>query len=135
MRVASQEFAEDPCSSMKRGAMVRAARGLLSSVTRLLILADMVDIHLLLQSLHVVSPHSVASCHFLHLISTFMCGRCLMIRLHVVREYTSSRQSLLFDIIRHPIQPSSRTTSSVPPPLYFHPPPFHVLSYRFAMSG
>ena len=55
MRVASQEFAEDPCSSMKRGAMVRAARGLLSSVTRLLILADMVDIHLLLQSLHVVS--------------------------------------------------------------------------------
>ncbi|KAI0228235.1 Catenin alpha-2 [Lamellibrachia satsuma] len=54
MRAASQEFADDPCSSMKRGAMVRAARGLLSSVTRLLILADMVDIHLLLKSLHVV---------------------------------------------------------------------------------
>ena len=58
MRVASQEFADDPCSSMKRGAMVRAARGLLSSVTRLLILADMVDIHLLLKSLHVVSSLS-----------------------------------------------------------------------------
>ena len=124
MRVASQEFAEDPCSSMKRGAMVRAARGLLSSVTRLLILADMVDIHLLLQSLHVVSPHSVvALCHFLRLISTFRCGRCLMIRLHVVRAYTPSRQSLLFDIIRHPIQLSSRRPSSFPPPLYFHPPP------------
>ena len=59
MRAASQEFADDPCSSMKRGAMVRAARGLLSSVTRLLILADMVDIHLLLKSLHVVSSLSV----------------------------------------------------------------------------
>lgn len=34
--------------------MVRAARNLLSAVTRLLILADMVDVHLLLKSLHVV---------------------------------------------------------------------------------
>ena len=63
MRAASQEFADDPCSSMKRGAMVRAARGLLSSVTRLLILADMVDIHLLLKSLHVVSSLSTSR-HF-----------------------------------------------------------------------
>ena len=54
MKVASQEFAEEPCSSMKRGAMVRAARALLSSVTRLLILADMVDVHLLLKKLRVV---------------------------------------------------------------------------------
>ena len=55
MRVASQEFADEPCSSMKRGAMVRAARALLSSVTRLLILADMVDVHLLMTSLKLVS--------------------------------------------------------------------------------
>lgn len=34
--------------------MVRAARGLLSAVTRLLVLADMVDVHLLLKSLNVV---------------------------------------------------------------------------------
>ncbi|KAL3863765.1 hypothetical protein ACJMK2_005501 [Sinanodonta woodiana] len=54
MKEASEEFASDPCSSMKRGAMVRAARALLSSVTRLLILADMVDVHLLLKSLRVV---------------------------------------------------------------------------------
>ncbi|XP_045189005.2 catenin alpha-2-like isoform X2 [Mercenaria mercenaria] len=54
MGVASEEFAADPCSSMKRGAMVRAARALLSAVTRLLILADMVDVHLLLKSLRVV---------------------------------------------------------------------------------
>ena len=54
MGVASSEFAADPCSSMKRGAMVRAARALLSAVTRLLILADMVDVHLLLKSLRVV---------------------------------------------------------------------------------
>ena len=54
MRVASGEFASDPCSSMKRGAMVRAARALLSSVTRLLIIADMVDVHLMLKSLRIV---------------------------------------------------------------------------------
>ncbi|XP_037946767.1 catenin alpha [Teleopsis dalmanni] len=54
MSVASRDFSEDPCSSLKRGNMVRAARNLLSAVTRLLILADMVDVHLLLKSLHVV---------------------------------------------------------------------------------
>ncbi|XP_054738495.1 catenin alpha [Anastrepha obliqua] len=54
MSMAAREFAADPCSSLKRGNMVRAARNLLSAVTRLLILADMVDVHLLLKSLHVV---------------------------------------------------------------------------------
>ncbi|KAK4818633.1 hypothetical protein QYF61_016604 [Mycteria americana] len=44
MRIASSEFADDPCSSVKRGTMVRAARALLSAVTRLLILADMADV-------------------------------------------------------------------------------------------
>jgi catenin alpha len=46
MTEASTEFAADPCSLAKRGAMVRAARALLSAVTRLMILADMVDVHL-----------------------------------------------------------------------------------------
>lgn len=55
MSLAAREFSEDPCSSLKRGNMVRAARNLLSAVTRLLILADMVDVHLLLKSLRVVS--------------------------------------------------------------------------------
>ncbi|KAH1023647.1 catenin alpha isoform X1 [Dendroctonus ponderosae] len=50
----AREFSEDPCSSIKRSNMVRAARNLLSAVTRLLILADMVDVHLLLKSLHIV---------------------------------------------------------------------------------
>lgn len=54
MGKASSEFSEDPCSSVKRGSMVRAARALLSAVTRLLILADMVDVHLLLQTLRIV---------------------------------------------------------------------------------
>lgn len=49
-----RKFSEDPCSSVKRGAMVQAARNLLSAVTRLLYLANMVDVHLLLKSLHVV---------------------------------------------------------------------------------
>lgn len=55
MNEASIEFAADPCSSVKRGAMVRAARALLSAVTRLLILADMVDVFMLLQTGHSVS--------------------------------------------------------------------------------
>lgn len=54
MTTAAREFSEDPCSSLKRENMVRASRNLLSVVTRLLILADMVDVHLLLKSLHVV---------------------------------------------------------------------------------
>lgn len=54
MRSASSEFAEDPCSAMKRGNMVRAARALLSAVTRLLILADMADVYKLLVQLKVV---------------------------------------------------------------------------------
>ena len=55
MSLAAREFADDPCSSVKRGNMVRSARNLLSAVTRLLILADMVDVHRLLKSLQVVS--------------------------------------------------------------------------------
>uniref|UniRef100_A0A915J2A3 Uncharacterized protein n=1 Tax=Romanomermis culicivorax TaxID=13658 RepID=A0A915J2A3_ROMCU len=47
---ASKIFAKDPCSSQKRQEMVAAARFLLSTVTRLLIVADMVDVHLLLKA-------------------------------------------------------------------------------------
>ncbi|XP_032998696.1 catenin alpha-1 [Lacerta agilis] len=54
MKSASGEFADDPCSSVKRGNMVRAARALLSAVTRLLILADMADVYKLLVQLKVV---------------------------------------------------------------------------------
>lgn len=55
--VASRDFADDPCSAEKRANMVRAARALLSAVTRLLILADMVDVHLLLKSLRLVETN------------------------------------------------------------------------------
>ncbi|XP_075428426.1 catenin alpha-2 isoform X2 [Ascaphus truei] len=54
MRITSSEFADDPCSSVKRGTMVRAARALLSAVTRLLILADMADVMRLLCHLKIV---------------------------------------------------------------------------------
>lgn len=54
MSQASREFAEDPCSSIKRNNMVKAARNLLSAVTRLLIFADMVDVHRLMKSLKIV---------------------------------------------------------------------------------
>ena len=55
MKLASGEFAEDPCSSMKRGNMVRAARALLSAVTHLLVLADMSDVYKLLLQLKLVN--------------------------------------------------------------------------------
>jgi len=55
----SHAFADDPCSSLKRGSMVRAARTLLSSVTRLLILADMADVYRLLRNLK-IAKKSVA---------------------------------------------------------------------------
>jgi len=51
MSSCAREFASDPCSSVKRGNMVRASRNLLSAVTRLLILADMIDVHLLMKKL------------------------------------------------------------------------------------
>ncbi|KAF4081659.1 hypothetical protein AMELA_G00163730 [Ameiurus melas] len=57
MRQASGEFAEDPCSSVKRGNMVRAARALLSAVTHLLVLADMSDVYLLLLQLKLVEEN------------------------------------------------------------------------------
>lgn len=67
MSRAAREFAEDPCSSVKRGNMVRAARNLLSAITRLLILADMVDVHRLLKSLQVVSTVlSLLICYLFH---------------------------------------------------------------------
>ncbi|MBN3286198.1 CTNA1 protein, partial [Polyodon spathula] len=59
MKTASGEFAEDPCSSMKRGNMVRAARALLSAVTHLLVLADMADVYKLLVQLKLVEESLV----------------------------------------------------------------------------
>uniref|UniRef100_A0A8C9W5S2 Catenin alpha-1 n=1 Tax=Scleropages formosus TaxID=113540 RepID=A0A8C9W5S2_SCLFO len=59
MKTASGEFAEDPCSSVKRGNMVRAARALLSAVTHLLVLADMADVYKLLVQLKLVEDNLV----------------------------------------------------------------------------
>ncbi|KAJ8781837.1 hypothetical protein J1605_010821 [Eschrichtius robustus] len=54
MKSAAGEFVDGPSSSVKCGNMVRAARALLSVVTRLLILADMTDVYKLLVQLKVV---------------------------------------------------------------------------------
>ena len=51
MSATAREFADDPCSSQKRASMVTAARALLCALTRLLILADMVDASALLNAL------------------------------------------------------------------------------------
>ncbi|XP_076345758.1 catenin alpha-like isoform X2 [Tachypleus tridentatus] len=51
MSISARHFAEEPCSSPCRSKMVRAARNLLSAVTRLLIVADMTDVQLLMKSL------------------------------------------------------------------------------------
>ena len=70
----------------------------------------------------------------LHLIHTFMWGRCTMTCIYTppcsTIVYFFLRQSLLFDIIPHSVQPSSLRPSSVPSPLYFHfhrPPSYVVL--------
>ena len=54
MAVLSKEFADDPCSKPKRQQMIVAARALLTSVTRLLILADLVDVQMILRSIRLV---------------------------------------------------------------------------------
>ena len=52
MTATAKAFAAEPCSSSRRSDMVCASRALLSAVTRLLILADMIDVHMLLKKLH-----------------------------------------------------------------------------------
>ncbi|XP_062436660.1 catenin alpha-3 isoform X2 [Rhea pennata] len=53
LKVSAEEFTSDPCYLPKRQAVVQAARSLLAAVTRLLILADMVDVAYLLEHLSV----------------------------------------------------------------------------------
>ena len=55
MHQAASAFALDPCTASKRGSMVKRARSLLSSVARLLCIADMADVHRLLATLQKVS--------------------------------------------------------------------------------
>ncbi|XP_054839930.1 catenin alpha-3 [Eublepharis macularius] len=54
LRVTAEKFTDDPCHLAKREAVVQAARALLAAVTRLLILADMIDVSYLLQHLTTV---------------------------------------------------------------------------------
>ncbi|XP_054221643.1 catenin alpha-3 isoform X2 [Homo sapiens] len=49
LKVSAERFTDDPCFLPKREAVVQAARALLAAVTRLLILADMIDVMCLLQ--------------------------------------------------------------------------------------
>jgi hypothetical protein len=69
MAVLSKEFADDPCSKPKRQQMIIAARALLTSVTHLLILADLVDVQLILKSIRLVCLNYF----FLYKIILFFC--------------------------------------------------------------
>lgn len=64
LQVSAEAFTSDPCSLPRRQAVVPAARSLLAAVTRLLVLADMVDVAYLLQHLTAVSnaPLTSGSC-------------------------------------------------------------------------
>ncbi|KAM3666946.1 catenin alpha-3 [Ammospiza maritima maritima] len=53
LQVSAEAFTSDPCSLPRRQAVVPAARSLLAAVTRLLVLADVVDVAYLLQHLAV----------------------------------------------------------------------------------
>ncbi|CAF3421133.1 unnamed protein product [Rotaria socialis] len=54
MVILSKEFADDPSSKVKREKMITAARALLTSVTHLLIIADLVDVQSILKSIRLV---------------------------------------------------------------------------------
>ncbi|XP_044276355.1 catenin alpha-3 isoform X3 [Varanus komodoensis] len=54
LRITAKKFTDDPCYLPKREAVVQVARALLAAVTRLLILADMIDVSYLLQHLTMV---------------------------------------------------------------------------------
>nr|XP_040129232.1 catenin alpha-3 [Ictidomys tridecemlineatus] len=60
LKVSAERFTDDPCYLPKREAVVQAARALLAAVTRLLILADMIDVMCLLQ--HVSSFQRTLEC-------------------------------------------------------------------------
>uniref|UniRef100_A0A669PXQ9 Catenin alpha 3 n=2 Tax=Phasianus colchicus TaxID=9054 RepID=A0A669PXQ9_PHACC len=51
LKISAESFTSDPCYLPKRQAVVQTARSLLTAVTRLLILADMVDVAYLLEHL------------------------------------------------------------------------------------
>lgn len=51
MHETANAFALDPCTASKRASMVKSSRSLLSSVARLLCIADMADVQRLLASL------------------------------------------------------------------------------------
>lgn len=51
MHQTANAFALDPCTATKRASMVKSSRSLLSSVARLLCIADMADVHHLLATL------------------------------------------------------------------------------------
>lgn len=60
MSLMSREFVLDPCSTVNRANIIKAARPLLLAVTRLLIVADMIDVQRLLDSVKVVE-HDLAN--------------------------------------------------------------------------
>lgn len=54
MAETSRDFANDPLTSQKRLIMVKASRDLLNAISRLLSIADMIDVNLLMRSIQVV---------------------------------------------------------------------------------
>lgn len=50
MQNAANEFSKDACDSNKHSAMMDASKRLLLSVTRLMVVADMVDVNMLLEA-------------------------------------------------------------------------------------
>ena len=75
MAALSKEFADDPCSKTKRQQMIVAARALLTSVTQLLILADLVDVQLILKSIRLVRERRLTCLRFSSCIVRFFAGR------------------------------------------------------------
>uniref|UniRef100_A0A7N8YMG5 Catenin (cadherin-associated protein), alpha 1 n=1 Tax=Mastacembelus armatus TaxID=205130 RepID=A0A7N8YMG5_9TELE len=89
----SNERQTYPCSSVKRGNMVRAARALLSAVTHLLVLADMSDVYKLLLQLKLVEDSLVKELKDVHHKDQMAAARGVLQR-NIPMLYTASRACL-----------------------------------------
>lgn len=65
LQAAAAQFSQSPCEPDNRTKMAKASKDLLLSVTRLMVVADMVDVHNLLEASSRVSYHRTGiNCEF-----------------------------------------------------------------------
>lgn len=92
----SKIFADDPCSKSKREQMIIAARILLASVTRLLLLADRVDVQFILKSISHVENDLKSIYNVKNLEELNQIYKQYGKDVHDLNHYTQQRQQVKF---------------------------------------